>query len=166
MLSFNPTYRQSYKVWIYTAAKPFSENQLSGIAQLSQAFLNQWESHGTPVRGGIEVVYDHFLVIIADDCDGHLCGRAQDAQVRLVKEIEEFTNCSLLNRMLVGYRDNAGEVRVASLHEINTVIQSTEEPEKMIVFDNTVTNYGDFVTRWETALENTWLNRLLPTPHQ
>jgi hypothetical protein len=162
MLSFNPNYRPSDKVWIYTSDRPLTENQLSIIKDLSGTFLNQWESHGAPVRGGIEVLYDHFLVVIADHCDGHLCGRAQDAQVRLMKELEEAAKCSLLNRMLIGYKSAQNEVTVSTLQQFSTALQAYEKPEKLIVFDATVTNYGDFVSRWETELNTTWMSRLLP----
>jgi hypothetical protein len=162
MLSFNPNYRTTDKVWIYSAAVAFTAEQISVISKISTAFLNQWESHGSPVRGGVEILYNQFVVVIADDCDGHLCGRAQDAQVRLIKELEEVTGCTLLNRMLVGYRNASNEVQVTTLQQFSTLLQSVDEPEKIIVFDNTVTSYGDFLTRWETGVVNTWMNRLLP----
>jgi hypothetical protein len=161
MLNFNPNYRTSDKVWIYTSPAPFSEDQQLLLKKLSETFLNQWESHGAAVRGGVEVLYNHFIIVIADNCDGHLCGRAQDAQVRLMKEMEEAAQCSLLNRMLIGYKLSNSAVKVNTLQDFGTYLQTIENPDKLIVFDTTVTNYGDFVTRFEAPLSTTWMNRFL-----
>lgn len=160
MLLLNKTIKPSTKVWIYTSHSSLETSQIEQLNGLAQQFINSWESHGAPVIGGIEILYNRFVVIYADDCDGHLCGRAQDAQVRFIKEIEPILGVSLMNRMLVAYKTDKGEVEVLPMNEFSSYIKTKADNANITVFDNTITSMGEFNSKWETSLSNTWMARL------
>jgi hypothetical protein len=160
MLLLNKTIKPSTKVWIYTSQSALQATQLEQLNALSQTFLNSWESHGAPVEGGIEILYNRFVVVYADDYDGHLCGRAQDAQVRFIKEIEPILGVSLMNRMLVAYKTDKGEVEALPMSEFSSYVKTIANNGDLTVFDNTITSIGEFNSKWETNLSNTWMARL------
>jgi hypothetical protein len=160
MLLSNNTLKPTYKVWVYTSSNAFTSENVDQIYQFAQQFLSSWESHGAPVIGGIEILYNRFVVIYADDCDGHLCGRAQDAQVRFIKEIEPILGVSLMNRMFVAFKTDKGEVEVLPVSEFSSYVKTIANNGDLTVFDNTITSISEFNSKWETNLSNTWMARL------
>ena len=102
-------FKSTDKVWIYTSSEAFSDAQIAIIDGYATNFLHGWESHGASVKGTVKILYKRFILIAADDCDGSMCGRAQDAQVKLMKALEEELQISLLDRMLIAFKMMKGK---------------------------------------------------------
>lgn len=143
------------KVWIYQSEEEFSVQQVKLIAEKSGIFLGGWESHGKPVKGFIEVYHNRFITIVADDEGGRFCGRAMDGSVRFIKELETELGISLMNRMLVSYKQD-DKIRCVPLPEFQNLIVSGTVDSSTIVFNNLVEDKGAFLNSWEVALENSW----------
>lgn len=155
-------FKTSDKVWIYTSPKQFTSEQKDAILSKAEVFLGGWESHGSKVKGEIGIAYNHFIVVVADDCDGSMCGRAQDAQIRFIKELGEELALDLMDRMQLAYRKEIeGDVEVKKMLDFKASIAAGEIDENTIVFNNMVTNYGDFTTNWEVPLKESWHIQLL-----
>ena len=161
MSLLNKSLKPTYKVWVYTSSSEFNAAQIEQINQLAHSFTSSWESHGDPVIGGIEILYNRFVFIYADDCDGHLCGRAQDAQVRFIKELESNLNLELLNRMNIAYKMAHKSIEVLPMTQFSALLKTIENSNDLIVYDNTVANFSDFETKWELPIAQTWMARLL-----
>lgn len=149
------------KVWIYQSDKEFNPAQLNTFAELSETFMQNWESHGKPVNGTIEIFYNRFIVFFIDEQDERACGRSVDASVRFAKELEQELGLTLLDRMLVAYKDKE-QIISCTLDEFEKRIETGSVNGSTIVFDNTVHNISEFRSRWEVPLKNRWHARLLP----
>lgn len=155
-------FKVSDKVWVYTSPVKLSQEQKEHIMTKAQHFLNDWESHGAQVKGEIGIAYDHFIVVVADDCDGSMCGRAQDAQIRLIKEIGEELGIELTDRMILAYRSpETDEVLVKKMAGFKEAIANGEIDEHTIVFNNMVNSFGQFNADWEVPLKQSWHAQLL-----
>ncbi|MCB9197301.1 MAG: hypothetical protein H6600_02500 [Flavobacteriales bacterium] len=155
------TFKNSDKVWIYTSPAKFTEEQKERILSASKEFLGGWESHGSKVKGDVIIAHDHFLMIIADDCDGDMCGRAKDAQVRFTKELGERLGLDLLDRMQIAYRDNTGDVIVKKLPEFKSEIIQGNIGKETVVFNNLIASFGEIESKWEVQLKDSWHVSLL-----
>lgn len=155
-------FKSSDKVWVYTSPVLLSEEQKGYILSKAEEFLNDWESHGAKVKGEIGVAYDHFVIIVADDCDGSMCGRAQDAQIRFVKELGAELGLDLTDRMQMAYRSPVtNEIEVKKMNDFRADVALGEINENTIVFNNMVTTFGEFNSGWEIPLKESWHKQLL-----
>lgn len=146
------------KVWMYQTNRPFSQDELEVIAARARLFLNDWESHGIPVQGAIDVLENQFIRVAAFTDEPSMCGRAQDAQVQLMKELEGLLSRELTNRMLLVFKvDNS--LQVIPFQEVEQVIQSGKITADTPFFDALVKNKGEFVENWKVPAKATWLSR-------
>ena len=149
---------ETAKVWVYQSSEPFSNVQLNTLQQFTDVFLSQWESHTIPVQGSIDVVNERFVRVAAFSNEDSMCGRAQDAQVRLIKELEEVLGVELTNRMLIVFNTDEGD-RVVHLQELPEIIESSEINPTTVVYNNLVSSKGEFLSGWKVPAGQTWLER-------
>lgn len=148
-------FKSSDKIWIYTSSEEFTDEQVAIIDGYATNFLYGWESHGASVKGTVKILHRRFILVAADDCDGSMCGRAQDAQVKLMKALEEELNITLLDRMLIAFRNDEGKVDVTSMNNFQNLLSSKTFSENTIVFNNMITHVGEF-DKWEVPVKESW----------
>ncbi len=157
--SFNQLANTS-NVWVYQSDVQLTQQQVASIIAIGENFINTWESHGNSIPASIDVFYNQFVLITADDCGNGLCGRAKDAQVRLMREIEQQLNIQLTNRMLTAYKeDNA--IKSITFNDFKRLAESGMINAETIVFNHLIETKEDFITQWETPAKNSWHQQFL-----
>lgn len=142
-------------IWIYQSNQILTEDMQYKIQQLADLFVSDWESHGKPVMGSVEVKHDLFVVVAASSEDDNMCGRAKDAQLRFVKELEQYLNIALTDRMQMAYQKDGKIVRT-SFNELKALVKNGVVTAETIVYNNLVANYDEFTSNWETEAKNSW----------
>lgn len=144
------------KAWVYTSNEEFSESDVDTISELGEVFLSQWDSHGKLVKGTIQIIENRFIAIFADAQDDNMCGRAQDASVRLIKELEQVIGKQLMNRMLVAY-DTTNGIKVDDLNALRTKIKQGEVSEDANFYNGLITSKNEFLAIWKTPIKGSWI---------
>ena len=144
------------KAWVYTSNQEFNEEQLRLIQKYAEVFLSQWDSHGKLVKGAFQVIKNRFIAVFADTKGDTMCGRAQDASVRFIKELEEILGVKLMDRMLVAY-DNNGVVEVLPFTELRNKIASGKIAKTTHFYDGLITSKHEFLLNWERPIEGSWV---------
>lgn len=150
----------SSKVWIYQSKDQLSEQLKADIIAIGTDFLNSWESHGSSIPSSIDIFHDQFVLISADDCGDGLCGRAKDAQVRLMQQLEIQLNVILTDRMLTAYKENNNIVSV-NFNDFKKLANNNVINSETIVYNNLIETKEDFITNWETQAKNSWHKQFL-----
>ncbi len=144
------------KVWIFVADRQLSESESGSIgAELSQ-FADNWLSHGKLLKSSAELLYNRFLFFAADEEGERMCGRAIDAIVRFVKELEARYSVSLLDRNQMAYVNHTGKVQNCKLTELNGLLEKGEITSETKVFNNMVSNKNQFEKEWLVPLSESW----------
>lgn len=144
------------KAWVYTAVKPLSQEDVKQIQEIATVFLSQWESHGKKVVGNIQIIDNRFIAVFADPQDDTMCGRAQDASVRLIKELEEVLGNSLMDRMMVAYEANNG-IEVIHFNDLKDKIAKGEVSESQYFYNSLINSIREFKTNWRRPINGSWL---------
>lgn len=144
------------KAWVYTSNEEFSESDVDTISELGEVFLSQWDSHGKLVKGTIQIIENRFIAIFADAQDDNMCGRAQDASVRLIKELEQVIGKQLMNRMLVAY-DTTNGIKVDDLNALRSKIKQGEVSEDANFYNGLITSKNEFLAIWKTPIKGSWI---------
>jgi hypothetical protein len=143
------------KVWIFQSNRELTESENKSITEELQQFVDNWLSHGSLLKASFKLLHNHFIVFIADEEGDRMCGRAIDASVRFVKELESKHSLSLLERNRVAYLIN-GKTETCTLDEMGKRIESGEINQDTIVFNNLVSAKAEFDTNWMTPLSKSW----------
>jgi len=146
------------KVWMYQSKEEFTDDQQQVIYQLAEVFLNQWESHKIPVQGSIDILDNQFIRVAAFTDEPSMCGRAQDAQVRLMKELEQELNIDLTNRMLLAFEID-GTTKVYHLNDLDSAIKNNELSAGSTFYNNLIQSKTEYNQNWKEEASKTWLSR-------
>jgi len=154
-------FKDSDRVWVYQSDKNLSEQQIAEIENGLSEFFHQWKSHGENVKADFKILYNRFIVLVADAADP-LCGRAMDASVRFIKETGEKLQINFLNRLQIGYLEN-NFVKTFSLNEIPDLVHKGILKEDTFIFNNSISTKKELDSLWQVALKDSWLKMKVTT---
>jgi hypothetical protein len=150
-MSFSPQSR----VWVYQSDRAFSNAEVKTIQQQLDEFTAQWKAHGQQLNAKAKVLYNFFIVFIADEASTGVTGCSIDSSVRIIKEIEQAYQVDLFNRFNMAYKlDN--RVIVVNKEDFETLVNIKAIGPKTIVFNNMIQSLQEFETKWEIPFEQSW----------
>ena len=144
------------RVWIYQSPRLFMIAEALEIEEMLEAFVKEWHSHGTPVKGYANLFYGQFIVLMADETASGVSGCSTDSSVRLVKEIEKKFNTPLFDRLNLAFfiKD---KVQLVPMAQLPYALDSGLITPDTLYFNNTVLTKEELMTKWLVPLKNTWL---------
>jgi hypothetical protein len=161
MHSFFPEYSEIDKVWVYQSDKNLTEEEVGSIKNRLTEFFSQWKSHGENVKADYKILYNRFIILIADASDP-LCGRAMDGSVRFIKETGEKMQINFLDRMKIAYFGNE-EIKTFLISEMPVLFQKGILKDDTTIFNNSISTKKEFENNWQISLKNSWLKAKIPS---
>jgi hypothetical protein len=143
------------KTWVFLAEREFTEPEVKILIDSLTAFTDNWLSHGSLVKGHYKVLHNRFIVFFADEDGEAMCGRAVDASVKFIKDIEIKFGLALLNRNLVAYLKE-GKAFSCTLNELSQLSEEGKITPDTIMFNNLVSTKADFEKNWMIPLSSSW----------
>lgn len=148
------------RIWIYQSDTKFSQEQLVKIRKDLTSFLTAWTAHGAQLNAGFDIRHDRFIVIALDQSQSQASGCSIDSQVRFIIALQEELGVDLLDKMNVTYYQN-DRVHYKPLLDFKKMAKDGAIGKKTIVFNNLVTNLGEFKDSWEIPAIESWHSRFL-----
>ena len=150
----------SSRIWIFQANRSFSEQELQEIRQAMDAFIEEWTTHGSDLKAGYEIRYKRFIILALDQTNTSASGCSIDASVHFIQQLEKKYNVELLDKMNVSYKQ--GEfVAYKPLNEFKKMAKQKAVSKNTIVFNNLVTNKGEYLEHWEVPASESWHSRFM-----
>lgn len=143
------------KTWVFLPERELTEPEIKLLTDKLTAFTDNWQSHGSLVKGHFKILYNRFIVFFADEQGEAMCGRAVDASVRFIKEMEILFGIPMLNRNLVAYK-KGDKVFSCNLNELSSLLEEGTISQDTLMFDNLVATKADFENRWMIPLSSSW----------
>jgi hypothetical protein len=157
-----PSMPDHSRVWVYQANRKFTEKEKEQIAVRGSHFIRQWDTHGAPVAGELDIIFDCFVVIVADEQQQMVSGCAIDRSVTLIKEIEQMTQVNLFDRFSVAVIKNENEIVPLSMEQFTTGIKDGAFDNNTLVFNNTITTLYQLRNEWVLKVKDSWHSRFAP----
>ncbi|MGB1448333.1 MAG: ABC transporter ATPase [Flavobacteriaceae bacterium] len=148
------------RVWIYPSSRPFTLEEKQAISEKLSQFLNQWATHGTPLKTGFDLPYDHFIVIGLDEEVQGASGCSIDASVHLIQQLEAQFDLVLLDKMNVCYREK-NTIHYTPLKEFRKLAKTPKVSLETIVFNNLVVDKSEYNSLWEVPAFDSWHARFI-----
>ena len=143
------------RVWIFQADRELTADENKAVSNELLAFVENWLSHGSLLKAHYKLLHNRFIVFFADEDGDNMCGRAIDASVRFVKELEKKYDISLLDRSRVAYLKDS-KVEACTLDELGQRIEDGEITPDTEVFNNLVSTKEEFDNSWTVPLSKSW----------
>jgi hypothetical protein len=145
------------RVWIYQADRRFTMQEALQIEAMLDVFVEQWNTHGTPVKGFATMFFGQFIVLMADESAATVSGCSTDSSVRLIKSIEQTFQVSLFNRQLLGFvmKDN---IQLLPLAQLSYAVEHGFVTRDTLYFNNTVQTKAELQEKWMIPAGNSWLS--------
>ncbi len=147
------------RIWIYQSSRELTEQEAQQASALIKDFVQQWTSHSEKVVADGAIVYNRFIVLVADESFVTLGGCSIDSSMKVMRQLEQQFNTTLFDRLTVAYREN-DSIKTASQAAFQNLFEQGAVNRDTIVFNNLVSTLKDFREKWETALSKSWHARM------
>jgi hypothetical protein len=144
------------RVWIYQSDRPFTEAETATITQQLEAFAQSWLSHGAPVKAFGTVLYNQFILLLADESQTSVGGCSTDSSVRLIKAIGQALGVDLFNRQQLAFWVN-DHIELIPLSQLNEALQAGTVHSDTPYFNNTVLTKQELLQHWLAPVKESWL---------
>lgn len=143
------------KVWIYQANRAFNAQELLEINEQLEHFYLQWHVHGNPVTGWAGVLFDHFILFVADESSEVISGCSVDSTTNLLKSLERQYNIQLFDRMTLTFLVKE-KVEMLPFNQLNYALEKGYIEQETLVFNNLVNRLSDLKDSWLIPLNQSW----------
>lgn len=148
------------RVWVYLSEMPFDAATASSIKVDLENFLKGWNAHGTALSASAELLLDHFIIIKADEEKFAASGCSIDKQFQFIKEVEKKYGLSLLNRLVIAYKEGSA-VKTVHSSKVPQMLNEGVVNENTIVFNVGVGTDTELEANFEIPLSKSWLSKFL-----
>jgi hypothetical protein len=159
------------RVWIYQGHRPFTSEEAAQTRLLLDSFVRSWQSHGTPVKGFGALLYNQFIILLADESKesgaSGVSGCSTDSSVHLIKQIEQQTDIRLFDRLNLAFYVGRRVVLIPITQFPEALSLGAITPDTLY-FNNTIQAKEELETKWIIPLNDSWLGvKYLsrPAPH-
>ncbi|HIF15495.1 MAG TPA: ABC transporter ATPase [Bacteroidetes bacterium] len=149
----------SAKVWIYQSDRIIKADEKENIKKALSGFLNNWDSHQSPLKCYGDIWYDIFIIIMVDENLNNASGCSIDKSVHFIKEVEKEMGLSLMDRMIFAYKEKE-DIKLVSRSDFQNGINKGDINENTRVFNNLVITKAEFELKWEVPLKESWHKQL------
>jgi len=151
-----PDFAPSSRVWIYQASRLFTLQEALRVEGILQEFVNEWRSHGDPVKGYANLFFGQFIILMADESATSVGGCSTDSSVRLVKQIEEEFKVPLFDRQLLAFLVK-DKIQMIPLSQMEYAVQHNFIQADTPYFNNTVMTKAELESAWIQPVRDSWL---------
>lgn len=144
------------KVWVYQSNRLFTIQEALQAEEMLNDFTENWQSHGSPVKGYANVLFGQFIILMADEAATGVSGCSTDSSVRLIKEIEKACNVMLFDRQLLAFiiKD---KIQLLPLSQLHYATDNNFIDRQTVYFNNLVQTKAELITKWKIPIAQSWL---------
>jgi hypothetical protein len=148
------------RLWVFAAERPLGEPAESELLAEVDRFLSGWAAHGAPLRAARAWRDHRFLAVAVDQRTEGASGCSIDGLFRSLRALEPALGTTLLAGGRVYWRAADGRVQGGDRAALRREAEAGDVGPATAVFDTTVTSAGDWRTRFERPLAESWHARV------
>ncbi len=144
------------RVWIFQSNRPFRAREVIEINEQLKNFYLQWQSHGAEVKGWSEVLFNHFIVVMADEKSAGVSGCSTDGMTRVMKSIEKQYLVELFDRLTLTFLVQE-KVQMLPISQVPYGLEKGYIETDTPLFNNLAPTKQDLLSNWLVPLDKSWL---------
>ena len=148
------------RIWIYQSNRNFSAEEIEEVQLKLNQFITQWTAHGSGLQAAYELKYRRFIIIALNEQVHAASGCSIDASVHFIQQLEKDYGVDLLDKLNVSFKQG-DYIVYKPLQDFKKMVKNKSVSENTIVFNNLVTNIGEYLQFWEVPAKDSWHSRFL-----
>jgi hypothetical protein len=148
------------RVWVYQCDREFTSAEEKEISEKAKTFVETWTAHEKNLLASFEIRYHRFLILMIDEKQALASGCSIDKSVKLVQQLENDYNFSLMNRMLFAFKKK-NTVEVVTKKDFEERYSQNIITENTTVFNNLVQTKAELDEKWEIRLGESWHKQMV-----
>ncbi len=144
------------RIWIFQGSRPFIEKEQLQIDEQLYQFYTQWTAHGAPVKGWAKLLFNQFVIVMADESGTHVSGCSTDGMIRVIKSLERQYDISFFDRMTLTFLKE-GKAQMLPFEQVQYAIDRGYITEDTLMFNNTAATRKELLEHWLIPVKNSWL---------
>lgn len=153
------------RVWVYQSSRLFSLGEALQIEDLLNHFVENWKSHGTPVKGFGTLFFGQFILLMADERATGVSGCSTDSSVRLIKEIEQLYKVAMFDRQNLAFLVKE-KIELLPLGQLQYAFDNGFLQTGTIYINNLVQTKEELENNWLIPVKESWLSKRIRTEKQ
>jgi hypothetical protein len=155
------------KVWIYQSNQTIDADVAENIRAEVKRFISGWTAHSEKVIADGDVLFNHFIVLVADENAVKVSGCSIDSSIHFVQQLEEKYRINFFDRFYTVYI-NDDEAKGADKVSLQHLIDEGKITADTLVFNNLIQHLGQLHNEWLIPLKQSWHSRIfnLPVVHK
>lgn len=149
------------KVWVYQSTRAFSPAEATAVTERIYQFVKNWTAHKLQVAGDGALLYNRFVVLMADTTEVEVSGCSIDSSVHFIRSLAEEFKADFFDRWNMAYELNA-EVLSCKREEFEKLVAEGIVTDDTPVFNNLIQTKAEFVSKWRVPFKNSWHKNLSP----
>ena len=145
------------RVWVYQSSRAFIEKEANEVNEQLEQFYTQWQAHGEPVKGWARLLFNQFVVIMADETDVTVSGCSTDSSVRVIKSLERQYDVNFFDRMMLTFLRN-GKADMLPFNQVQYALDRSLINKDTPIFNNVVETKQELLENWLVPMHQSWLN--------
>ena len=144
------------RVWVYQSSRAFIEREAAEVNEQLYQFYTQWQTHGEPVKGWAKLLFNQFIVFMADESQSAVSGCSTDSSVRVVKSIERQYDVNMFDRMVITFLVNE-KAQMLPMNQVQYALEKGYIQKDTPLFNNVVLTKAELMSKWLIPLNESWL---------
>jgi hypothetical protein len=149
------------RVWVFGAVRDLTQPASERLLDAVDAFLAQWNAHGSRLTCAREWRDGRFLAIGVDQSAAGASGCSIDGLFRTLARLEPELGTSLLGGGRVYYRDHEGHVNAATRKSFGELAREGRIGPETPTFDTSVTTASAWREQFERPVRESWHAQLI-----
>ncbi|MCW5908934.1 MAG: hypothetical protein KIS94_13805 [Chitinophagales bacterium] len=150
------------RTWVYQSTRKLTMPESIIVREKINGFVEQWTSHKMEVTGWGDLLYDRFVILMADEEQVQLGGCSIDSSVRFVKTLEAELQTNFFDRWNIAYK-KGNDVLSAGRSDFARLLETGEITDDTIVFNNLLHTKKDLLENWQVPYRESWLKNVALT---
>jgi hypothetical protein len=148
----------SARIWVFGSDRPLVGAPADTLLASVDQFLSEWKAHGVPLKCARDWRHDRFLAVGVDINEENASGCSIDGLFRTLQQLERVTGSRLVGGGRVFYRTDS-KVETATREEFVSRVKAGGITGDTPVFDTSLTQAGDWRTKFEQPATESWASK-------
>lgn len=157
-----PGFSDNSKVWIYQSNHVFTDNEVADVQKKVIDFIYSWEAHGKKLQADGIVLFNRFVILVADENLVNVSGCSIDNSVKFIEQLQQDYKIDFFDRFYSVFSiDNQGLIGMNKNDFKSFISEHNVSINEVNIFNNTVNTLKDLKHYWFVNIRDSWQIRLL-----
>ena len=148
------------RVWVYGANRTLTNEEIQSLKFHLTQFTQNWLSHGNEVKASFDILYNQFIVLIADENQSSTSGCSIDSSVAFIRNLEKEFNIILLDRQQIFFLIDTKIIQIPYI-EVQKQLNVLKNKDSKIFFNTLVENLKELKNYFLIEPEKSWIKNHL-----